>query len=106
MSDKRVSVDVKVGDEHLRLFSEQNGLVVLASVYDVTARRWVAPSEPVNDISHGKQRAVAYAEAYQKTHLQFSATTVKMDQVPIQLSVSISQKIRKIKHARIERVKL
>jgi hypothetical protein len=66
MSDKRVSVDVKVGDEPLRLFSEQNGLVVLASVYNVTVRRVVAPSEPVEHISHGKQRAVAYAEAYLK----------------------------------------
>ena len=51
LPDKRVSVDVKVGGEHLRLFSEQNGLVVLASVYDLTARRRVAPSELVIMIS-------------------------------------------------------
>jgi hypothetical protein len=66
MFDERVWVDVKVGGEHLRLFSEQNGFGVSASVYNVNARRWIAPSEPVDDIDHGKQRAAAYAEVYLK----------------------------------------
>jgi hypothetical protein len=61
-----VWAEVKVGGEHLRLFSEHNALGVQASVYNVTAKTWIAPSEPVEDIWHGKEKASAYAEAYLK----------------------------------------
>lgn len=64
MLDEGVWAEVKVGGEHLRLFSENNALGVQTSVYDVNAKIWVAPSEPVNDIEEGKERAAAHAEAH------------------------------------------
>jgi hypothetical protein len=56
--------EVKVGGEHLRLFSEQSALGVQASVYNVTAKNWVAPSESVDDIEQGKERAAQHAKMY------------------------------------------
>jgi hypothetical protein len=56
--------EVKVGSEHLRLFSEHSPLGVQASVYNVTAKNWIAPSESVDDIEAGKERAEGYAKAY------------------------------------------
>ena len=61
-----VSADVKVGREHLRLFSEHSPLGVHASVYNVCAKNWIAPSEVVDDIEQGKERAEAHAQAYLK----------------------------------------
>ncbi|MBA2677375.1 MAG: hypothetical protein H0U76_03115 [Ktedonobacteraceae bacterium] len=58
--------DVKVGGEHIRLFAERNALGVQASVYNVNAKNWIAPSEFVDDIQQGKNRAAALAEAYLK----------------------------------------
>jgi hypothetical protein len=37
---------------------------VQASVYNVTAKNWIAPSEPVDDIEQGKDKAAAHARAY------------------------------------------
>ena len=56
--------EVIVGKEHLRLFSEQTPLGVQASVYNVNAKTWIAPSESVEDIEAGKDRAEAHAAAY------------------------------------------
>jgi hypothetical protein len=64
MLDQGVWAEVKVGDEHLRLFSEHSALGVQASVYNVKAKNWVAPSEPVDDIEQGKDRAEEHAKAY------------------------------------------
>jgi len=64
MLEEGVWADVQVGSEHLRLFSEHNAQGVQASVYNVQAKRWIAPSEPVDDIEQGKERAAAYARAY------------------------------------------
>ena len=64
MLDQGVWAEVKVGGEHLRLFSEQNAIGVQASVYNVTAKNWIAPSEPVEDIEQGKDRATAHAAEY------------------------------------------
>jgi hypothetical protein len=50
----RFWAEVRVGDEHLRLFSEHSPLGVQASVYNVNAKNWIAPSEPVDDIEQGK----------------------------------------------------
>jgi hypothetical protein len=58
--------EVKVGGEHLRLFSEHSPLGVQASVYNAAAKSWIAPSEPVDDLEQGKERAEAYAKAYLK----------------------------------------
>jgi hypothetical protein len=64
MLDQGVWAEIKVGGEHLRLFSERNAQGIQASVYNVIAKNWVAPSEPVDDIEQGKDRAAAYARAY------------------------------------------
>ena len=58
--------EVRVGTEHLRLFSEHNAQGVQASVYNVKTKSWIAPSEPVEDIEQGKQRAAEYARKYLK----------------------------------------
>ena len=59
-----VWAEVRIGGEHLRLFSEHNAQGVQASVYSVTANAWIAPSEPVDDIEEGKDRAAAHAREY------------------------------------------
>jgi hypothetical protein len=59
-----VWAEVQVGDEHLRLFSEHNAQGIQVSVYNVKTRTWIAPSEPVDDIEDGKQKAANYAKAY------------------------------------------
>jgi hypothetical protein len=64
MLDEGVWAEVRVGGEHLRLFSERNALGVQASVYNVNAKNWIAPSELVDDIEHGKEKAAAHALAY------------------------------------------
>jgi hypothetical protein len=66
--------EVKVGGEHLRLFAEHNAQGVQASVYNVNAKNWVAPSESVDDLQQGKDRAMALASAY----LQNTAGTAKL----------------------------
>ena len=66
MLDEGVWAEVRVGGEHLRLFSERNAQGVQTSVYNVIAKNWIAPSEDVHDIEEGKARAAAYAEAYLK----------------------------------------
>lgn len=64
MLDEGVWAEVNVGGEHLRLFAERNAQAVQASVYNVKTKRWIAPSEPVDDIEEGKREAADYAEAY------------------------------------------
>jgi len=66
MLDEGVCAEVKVGSEHLRLFSEHNAQGVQASVYNVNAKNWIAPSESVETIEQGKLRAATYAAAYLK----------------------------------------
>ena len=66
MMTEGVWAEVKVGAEHLRLFSEHNAQGVQASVYNVNTKSWIAPSESVEDIEQGKDRAAAYARAYLK----------------------------------------
>jgi hypothetical protein len=61
-----VWADVKVDGEHLRLFSEHNAQGVQASVYNVNVKAWIAPSEAVDDIEEGKDRAAEHARAYLK----------------------------------------
>lgn len=72
MLDQGVWAEVKVGGEHLRLFSEHSAQGVQASVFNVTAKNWIAPSEPVDDIDQGKDRAAAHARAYLRSagHLE------------------------------------
>ena len=67
MLTEGVWAEVEVAGEHLRLFSEQNAQGIQASVYSVNTRTWIAPSEPVDDIEQGKDRAEELAKAYLKT---------------------------------------
>jgi hypothetical protein len=55
MLDEGVWADIQLGTEHLRLFSEHSAQGVQASVYNVNAKKWIAPSEPVDDIEQGKE---------------------------------------------------
>jgi hypothetical protein len=64
MLDQGVWAEVKVGGEHLKLYSEQSALGVQASVYNANAKNWVAPSEAVEDIEQGKDRAATHAAKY------------------------------------------
>jgi hypothetical protein len=64
MLDEGVWAEVRAGTEHLRLFSERNASGVMASVYHVRTKNWIAPSEFVHDIEQGTERAAAYAEEH------------------------------------------
>jgi len=64
MLDQSVWAEVKVGGERLRLFSEHSTMGVHALVYNLNAKNWTAPSEAVDDIEQGKDRAAAHAGAY------------------------------------------
>ena len=66
MLTEGVWAEVKVNGEHLRLFSEHSAQGVQASVYNVNAKAWIAPSESVDDIDQGKDRAAGHARAYLK----------------------------------------
>jgi hypothetical protein len=70
MLDQGVWAEVKVGGEHLRLFSEQNALGVQASVYNINAKNWIAPSEAVEDIEQGK-----IAQRHTRRHISFESPT-------------------------------
>ena len=61
-----VWAQVEVGGELLRLFSENNAQGIQASVYNVKTKTWIAPSEAVDDIEQGKDRAEALAREYLK----------------------------------------
>jgi hypothetical protein len=64
MLEQGVWAEVKIGDEHLRLFSEHSALGVQSSVYNINAKKWIAPSESVDDIEQGKDRAAQHARLY------------------------------------------
>ena len=66
MLTEGVWAEIKIGKVHLRLFSEHNAQGVQTSVYNVTTKSWIAPSESVDDIEQGKERAAEYARAYLK----------------------------------------
>jgi hypothetical protein len=67
MLDEGFWAEIKAGDQHLRLFSERNAQGVQVSVYDVNCKKWIAPSEPVDDIDQGKEKATEYAKTYLRT---------------------------------------
>jgi hypothetical protein len=61
MLTEGVWAEIKVGGVHLRLFSEHNAQGVQTSVYNVNTKSWIAPSEAVDDIEAGKERAADLA---------------------------------------------
>ncbi len=64
MLDQGVWAEVKVGGEHLRLFSEESPLGAQTSVYNVNTKNWIAPSESVDNIEQGKDKAAKHAKQY------------------------------------------
>jgi hypothetical protein len=64
MLSNGVWAEVEVNGEHLRLFSENNAIGIQSSVYNVKTKTWIAPSETVDDIEDGKDRATTHAKAY------------------------------------------
>ena len=66
MLEQGVWAEVIVDKQHLRLFSELTPSGPQASVFNVNEKTWIAPSEQVEDIEQGKDRAEAYARAYLK----------------------------------------
>lgn len=76
MLDQGVWAEVKVGDDNLRLF-----LGVQASVYNVKAKNWIAPSEVVEDIEQGKDRAAC--QGVSSACRQFRTAAVGMEEIPL-----------------------
>ena len=66
MLERGVWADVRVGELHLRLYSEHNAIGVQSSVFDANGKKWIAPSEEVDDIEQGKEKAAEHAEEYLK----------------------------------------
>ena len=64
--------EIRVGGECLRLFSEDCAQGVLASVYNVNDKKWIAPSEPVNTIQAGKMKAEEHAKEYLRKALNLA----------------------------------
>ena len=64
MLEQGVWAEVIIANEHLRLYSEHTPSGVQSSVYNVRERTWLAPSELVDDIDQGKDRAERFATAY------------------------------------------
>jgi len=67
MLDQGVWAEVRVGNEHLRLFAEHNAQGVQASVYNVASKTWIAPSEPAEDLEQGKEGAEGHARGIPQT---------------------------------------
>jgi hypothetical protein len=63
MLTEGVWAEIKVGDV---LFSEHNAQGVQTSVYNVNTKSWIAPSEAVDDIESGKERAADLARNFLK----------------------------------------
>ncbi len=59
-----VWAEIEINGEHLRLFSENNAQGIQVSVFNVKTKTWIAPSEAVDTIEDGKDRAAAYAKSY------------------------------------------
>jgi hypothetical protein len=66
MLTEGVWAEVVVGKEHLKLFSEHNAQGVQTSVFNVSTKSWIAPSEPADDIEDGKNKAEEHARLYLK----------------------------------------
>jgi hypothetical protein len=64
MPNKGFWADVEVAGEHLRLFSEHSAQGIQFSIYDVNSKRWIVPSQAVDNIEQGKEKATKYAKAY------------------------------------------
>lgn len=50
---------------------------LLASVYNVKGKTWIAPSEPVENIQQGKVKAAAYAKEYLKNSVNLELPSLE-----------------------------
>jgi hypothetical protein len=73
-----VWAEIKVGGEHLRLFAEHSAQGVQASVYNVKTKIWIAPSEAVDDIEQGKEKAAEYAKKYLKIAVDLEEFSLRL----------------------------
>jgi hypothetical protein len=64
MLEKGVWAEVKIGNEHLRLFSEASPQGIQSSVFNVNTKTWIAPSESVSDLEEGKDKAALHAQQF------------------------------------------
>jgi len=64
MLDQGVWAEVRMGDEHLRLFSEHNCTGGAGICLQCDRKELGRTSEPVDNIEQGKDRAAAHARAY------------------------------------------
>jgi hypothetical protein len=85
MHDEGFWAEGKLGGEHPRLFSEHNALGVQASVYDVNAKNWIAPSELVDDIEQGKARAAFLCGGASQARRQLRTASIGVEEVPFGL---------------------
>jgi hypothetical protein len=85
--DQGVWAEIKVGDQHLpSICGAQCTRSVQASVYNVVAKTWIAPSEPVDDLAQGKERAAARPEIPQ-TCGEFGTAGLAMEGGPRSLDM-------------------
>src|SRR2546421_8226455 len=82
MLDQGICAEVKVGSEHLRLFSEQNAQGVQASVYNVNAKKWIAPSESVENIEQGKLKSRDVRRDLPQTGREPGAAAIEVEGIP------------------------
>jgi len=77
-----VWAEVKVGDEHLRLFAEDNAQGVQASVYNVNTKNWIAPSETVDDIEARQGKSSKRSPGLPEACHQFRIAAVGVEEIP------------------------
>jgi hypothetical protein len=80
MLTEGVWAEIKMGNVHLRLFSEHNAQGVQTSVYNVNTKSWIAPSEAVDDIETGKERAADLARHFLKQSANLELPPLKWKQ--------------------------
>jgi hypothetical protein len=77
--------EVKVGGEHLHLFAEHNARGVQASVYNVNAKNWIAPSETVHDIQQGDDPGDGRCGSLSQTRCQHRIASFAMEEVSLDI---------------------
>lgn len=60
-------------------------LLVNTSVYNLTTKAWIAPSEPVDDVEEGTDRAAEYARAYLKHAANADLPLLRVEEGPVAL---------------------
>jgi hypothetical protein len=77
--------EVKVDGEYLQLFAEQNAIGVQASVYNVNAKNWIAPSEPVDDIQQGIDPGDGTCRSLSQTRCQHRIASFATEEISLDI---------------------